>query len=181
MGSIPGSGRSAGGGNGNPLQYSCLRNPMERAAWWATVHGVSKELDMTEHAWSQGPFKTLSKYSHTQRYWGLGLQLNEFGGDTSQPVTEGDVRILCTIFAVSSSLKLFQNNKFFFKDDTHLPQNSMATVVCLARSQQASIILGFWGQCQDGCQVGMTQALPLSAVCSLVPSLQVHRGQMEGT
>ena len=49
----------------------------------------------------------LSKYSHTQRYWGLGLQLNEFGGDTSQPVTEGDVRILCTIFAVSSSLKLF--------------------------------------------------------------------------
>ena len=40
----------------------------------------------------------------------------------------------------------------------------MATVVCLARSQQASIILGFGGQCQDGCQVGLTQALPLSAL-----------------
>ena len=42
MGSIPGSGRSAGGGNGNPLQYFCLENPMDRGAWWATVHGVAK-------------------------------------------------------------------------------------------------------------------------------------------
>ena len=42
MGSIPGSGRSPGGGNGNPLQYSCLGNPMERQAWRATVHGVAE-------------------------------------------------------------------------------------------------------------------------------------------
>ena len=41
-GSIPGSGRSPGGGHGNPLQYSCLENPMDREAWWATVHGVAK-------------------------------------------------------------------------------------------------------------------------------------------
>ena len=41
-GSIPGSGRSAGGGNGNPLQYSCLENPMDRGAWWATGHGVAE-------------------------------------------------------------------------------------------------------------------------------------------
>ena len=41
-GSIPGSGRSPGGGHGNPLQYSCLENPMDRGAWWATVHGVAK-------------------------------------------------------------------------------------------------------------------------------------------
>ena len=40
-GSIPGLGRFPGGGNGNPLQYSCLENPMHRA-WWATVHGVVK-------------------------------------------------------------------------------------------------------------------------------------------
>ena len=44
----PGSGRSSGGGNGNPLQYSCLENPMNRGAWWATVHEVSKESNMTE-------------------------------------------------------------------------------------------------------------------------------------
>ena len=41
-GSIPGLRRSPGGGNGNPLQYSCLRNPMSREAWQATVHGVLK-------------------------------------------------------------------------------------------------------------------------------------------
>ena len=41
-GSTPGSGRSPGEGNGNPLQYSCLENPMDRGAWWATVHGVAK-------------------------------------------------------------------------------------------------------------------------------------------
>ena len=39
---IPGSGRSPGEGNGNPLHYSCLENPMDRGAWWATVHGVTK-------------------------------------------------------------------------------------------------------------------------------------------
>ena len=44
---IAGSGQSTGEGNGNPLQYSCLGNPMDRGAWWAIVHGVTKELDMT--------------------------------------------------------------------------------------------------------------------------------------
>ena len=42
LGSIPGLGRSPGERNGNPLQYSCLENPMGRGAWWATVHGVAK-------------------------------------------------------------------------------------------------------------------------------------------
>ena len=41
-GSILGSGRSPEGGHGNPLQYSCLESPMDRGAWWATVHGVAK-------------------------------------------------------------------------------------------------------------------------------------------
>ena len=41
-GLIPGLGRSPGEGNGNPLQYSCLENPMDGGAWWATVHGVAK-------------------------------------------------------------------------------------------------------------------------------------------
>ena len=42
LGLIPGSGRASGGGNGNPLQYSCLDNPMDRGAWQATVHAVPK-------------------------------------------------------------------------------------------------------------------------------------------
>ena len=45
--SAPGFGRSPGEGNGSPLQYSCLGNPMDRGAWQATVHGIAKELDMT--------------------------------------------------------------------------------------------------------------------------------------
>ena len=47
-GSLPGLGRSPGEGNGNPLQYYCLENPMDRGAWQATVHGVTKKLDTTE-------------------------------------------------------------------------------------------------------------------------------------
>ena len=43
----PQSGKSSGEGNGNPLQNSCQGNPMDRGAWWATVHGVAKESDMT--------------------------------------------------------------------------------------------------------------------------------------
>ena len=45
-GSIPGWGRPPGGGHGNPLQYSCLENPMDRGAWWATVHRVT-ETELT--------------------------------------------------------------------------------------------------------------------------------------
>ena len=55
VGSILGSERSPGEGNGNPLQYSCLENPMDRGAWRATVHRVGKRLNMikaTQHAYS---------------------------------------------------------------------------------------------------------------------------------
>ena len=48
MGSIPGLGRSPGGGRGNPFQYACLDNPVDRGAWWATVHGVTRKSDMTQ-------------------------------------------------------------------------------------------------------------------------------------
>ena len=47
-GLIPGLGGSPGGGNGILLQYSCLENPMDKGAWWATVHEGCKEPDMTE-------------------------------------------------------------------------------------------------------------------------------------
>jgi len=47
VGLISESGSSPGEGNGNPIQYSCLGNPMDRGAWWATVHGVVKESDTT--------------------------------------------------------------------------------------------------------------------------------------
>ena len=50
MGSIPGSGRSLGVGNGNPLQYSCLENSMERGAWRATVHGIAESDILNDQA-----------------------------------------------------------------------------------------------------------------------------------
>ena len=56
VGLIPGSGRSPGIGNGNPLQYSCLENPMDRGTWWATVHGVAKSQTR------------LSDYTHTHTH-----------------------------------------------------------------------------------------------------------------
>ena len=49
MSSVLASGRSPGEGNGSPLQYSCQDNPMDRGAWWATVHGVAKDLDTAEY------------------------------------------------------------------------------------------------------------------------------------
>ena len=57
-GLIPGSGRSPGGGHGNPLQYSCLENTMGREAWWSTVHRVTK-------SWTQ--LKQLSMHACIQR------------------------------------------------------------------------------------------------------------------
>ena len=56
MGSIPGSGRPLGEGHSNPLQYSCLKNPLDRGPWWAIVHGVTKN-------WS--PLKRLSMHTHS--------------------------------------------------------------------------------------------------------------------
>ena len=69
MGLIPWSGRSPGGGHGNPLQYFCLENPMDRGAWRDTPHGVSKSRTrlnrLSTHAGTQAPKKCL-----------LGEQLN---------------------------------------------------------------------------------------------------------
>ena len=58
-GSVPGSGRSPGGGYGNPLQFSCLENPMDRGAWWVIVHRVAK-------SWTW--LKQLRTHTHTQMH-----------------------------------------------------------------------------------------------------------------
>ena len=54
-GLVSGSGRCPGGGHGNPLQYSCLENPMDRGAWQVTVHGIAKELGTTYQMSMQTP------------------------------------------------------------------------------------------------------------------------------
>ena len=60
LGLIPGSGRSPGEGNGNPLQCSCLENPMDREAWWAAVHGVTKSWTRLSNFTFTFPFPTNS-------------------------------------------------------------------------------------------------------------------------
>ena len=67
VGSIPGSGRSPGEGNGNPLQYSCLENAMDGGAWWATVHGVTKSRTrLSDFTFTnfQSPFTHKSDFSY---------------------------------------------------------------------------------------------------------------------
>ena len=71
LGLIPGSGRSPGEGNGNPLQYSCLENPINGGAWWATVHGVAKSQTWLSDFTSLCLFKAVSQ--NRQRYCVLGL------------------------------------------------------------------------------------------------------------
>ena len=59
----PWSGRSPGEENGNPLQYSCLQNPMDRGAWWATVHRVTKESVTTKRPTTTNPEKCKCKFA----------------------------------------------------------------------------------------------------------------------
>ena len=72
-GSTPGSGRSPGEGNSNPLQYSCLENPMDRRAWWATVHGVvtswTRLRDFTFHFHQETHVRLKDTYRLQVRGW----------------------------------------------------------------------------------------------------------------
>ena len=84
MGSIPDSVVSPGGGNGNPLQYSCLENPMDRGAWWATVHRVSKSQTL-----SQFLGRLINPESPRRREWSGALEegievLSSQGGEKNK-------------------------------------------------------------------------------------------------
>ena len=76
---IPRLGSYPGGGNGNPLQYSCLKNPMDRGAWWATVHGVAKESDMTSWLNNNGKLFVSSPMSSSHQ---SGSQKTNFSLNT---------------------------------------------------------------------------------------------------
>ena len=67
LGSIPGLGRSPGEGNGYPLQYSCLDNPIDRGAWWATIHGVMKSWMTERHTFTHKKYTMESKTQTTRQ------------------------------------------------------------------------------------------------------------------
>ena len=84
-GLIPGPGRSPGGGHGNPFQYSCLKNPIDRGAWWATVHRVAKSRTWlkwlsthTRELWQGGPKEAMS-YSQGKLFNGIILGPTQTG------------------------------------------------------------------------------------------------------
>ena len=66
-GVIPGSGRSPGEGHGNPLKYSCLENPMDRRAWWATVHRVAKSQTQQKSLGTAQQIDHISERRSTQQ------------------------------------------------------------------------------------------------------------------
>ena len=96
-GSVPESGRSSGEGNGNPLQYPCLENPMNRWAWQATVHGVTKESDMTERL-------TLF-HLRNWRHAGLRLEIQSWRTLRSHPEPIRNTKLLCIFVDLDSCLK----------------------------------------------------------------------------
>ena len=85
MGSVPALGRSPGGGNGNPLQYSCLENPMDRGAWWATVHGVAKSWTRLKQLSTHALFTQIkhkkNKYKNKEGIFSFTVQ--SLGNDSS--------------------------------------------------------------------------------------------------
>ena len=77
-GSIPGSGRSPGEGNGNPFHYSSMGNPIDRVAWQATVHGVAKELDIIN---AIHYINKLKKKHHIRYHRIFKIQISTLGRD----------------------------------------------------------------------------------------------------
>ena len=102
LGSIPGSGGSPGEGNGNPLQYSCLENPMDGGAWWATVHGVAK-------SWTQ-----LSDFTFTFHFSiDLELLFNTFILNLIAKIQELQIKITILAF-VFTYVATFISVLYFF-------------------------------------------------------------------
>ena len=90
LGLIPGSGRSPGEGNGNPLQYSCLENPMDRGAWWATVHGI---LQAKLLEWVAFPSSRGSSQSRDQtQVFRIAGRLNQLSHKGSPKLYENNSR-----------------------------------------------------------------------------------------
>ena len=77
VGLISESGRSPGGGNGSPLEHSYMENPMDRGAWWATVHGVAKCRTRLNRPWCMGPFDVVIYFFAVCGPWATSLWLSQ--------------------------------------------------------------------------------------------------------
>ena len=108
----PGQEDPPGEGHGNPLQYSCLENPMDKGAWWATVHGVAKSRTwlkrLSMHTYISTDF--ISKHNHSHRYWGLQLEYI-FQGNRMQSILTPKPRIFIVVMLVKMSCGMHQKLK----------------------------------------------------------------------
>ena len=77
VGSIPGSGRSSGGGNSNPFQYSCLENPMDRGSWWASVHSVAQSWIRLKRLSTAQHNRTLELVLKEEQTWPLSSEAGD--------------------------------------------------------------------------------------------------------
>ena len=113
LGSIPGSGRSPGEGSGNPLQYSCLENPMEGGTWWARVHGVAKSrtqlndftffLSLSLFKWC--PFKLYFQTTHSK------VHSISLSADTMPILLKDESQTISTVPALHKYTYVYSTNK----------------------------------------------------------------------
>ena len=118
MGLIPGLGRSPGGGNGNPLQYSCLENPMDRGAWWATIHRVTKSRTRLSDY-------TTVRQNHSAPIVRQGFDIQTLRGLCTRGVAEGETVLV--IWAVISRLPAHPSTGWTMVEDPHPGHISLAT------------------------------------------------------
>ena len=153
LGSIPGSGRSPGERNGNPLRYSCLENPMDGGAWWATVHGVTKSWtqlsDFTQSTHRNVGETTLVRVTNDFLTWQTLL---------SPPVLSFHARSQYTFqhYWLRSSLKMLEGVCLFvgfhFETVLFLPFRQLTSCV-----NSCSLFWGWsaWGWCSAGSNTNM--------------------------
>ena len=111
-GLIPGLGRFPGEGNGNPLQYSCLENSMERRAWQATVHGVAKSWNTTEHTHTSPQRSPVSRSSHSLLILTLLCPWTMSPPSVSTDLSVLDISHKWTSYAIWLFVRLVSFNKF---------------------------------------------------------------------
>ena len=95
-GSVPGWGRSPGGGHGNPLQYSCLENTTDRGAWRAAIQGVA-ESDTTEHALTAGPLAESEKGDLFLQKYRVGRGYRQLQIKTTTKCTGNRTLVICRL------------------------------------------------------------------------------------
>ena len=126
--SIPGSGRSPGEGNGNWLQYSCLKNPMHRGAWWATVHRFAKS-----QTWLSNWEHMMGSYDSSHSKFSFSFKTQNGSILIHDRNTKHHSKFLAIKYGISFALQDKQSFKVFYFNDICilLPRNTAVQIGCI--------------------------------------------------